>query len=233
MGKLAQDVNVPISGPDRKSIEKTKTSPLPVNETLSSKYEPELLRKMQEKAALYTTALETPHNNKSRKPTGRHTQTLYPTGTPSANRKRENSCTKDVSPCLRASLRRYSSGTGLVSKARRKLCFLLVPSTYSLSWPTRPRVDGRTAAVPLRAKSFESSYTLNQTEAVNPVAVVAFMLPSWRTTFKIVVMLRRDPRQLPLSWSAKHCQSYLALFSRIANRADMLLNPSSTFGIKV
>ena len=31
MGKLAQDVNVPISGPDRKSIEKTKTSPLPVS----------------------------------------------------------------------------------------------------------------------------------------------------------------------------------------------------------
>lgn len=79
--------------------------------------------KKQDKTTFYTTAFETPRNNQFHKPTGRHAQTFYPTGTPSANRKRENGCANDVSPCLRASLKRYFSGTGLISKAKRKLCF--------------------------------------------------------------------------------------------------------------
>lgn len=94
-----------------------------VNKTLSSRTVLELPQDNQDKATFYTTAFETPRNNQFRKPTGRHGQSFYPTGTPSANRKGENSCANDVSPCLRASLKRYPSGTGLISKARRKLCF--------------------------------------------------------------------------------------------------------------
>lgn len=106
MGQLAQYFDTGNMKQDQKLTEKGKRSPI------------------QDKGKSPTESSKTPCNNTSCNPADRHSQNRYFTGTVRANRRTRSDCRNDLSPCLRASLKKYSPEKGLISKTRRKLRFL-------------------------------------------------------------------------------------------------------------